>query len=102
MHEYLRYKKSYFSQKQLLCKMMSRLVITKCAGYILWQFFFAATIFTYQFSNNILTNDDDRDMLFLWAITKIMISCYHHDSKLEKLSINTTIYVKHIFFQPDM
>ena len=29
----------YFSQKQLLRKMESRLVITMCAGYIFWQLF---------------------------------------------------------------
>ena len=27
----------YFSQKQLPCKMKSRLVIIKCADYIFWQ-----------------------------------------------------------------
>ena len=29
----------YFSQKQLPRKMMSRLVIIECAGYIFWQLF---------------------------------------------------------------
>ena len=35
----------YCSQKQLPSKMKSRLVIIRCAGYIFWQLFFAATIF---------------------------------------------------------
>ena len=34
----------HFSQKQLPRKTKTRLVILECAGYIIWQLFFVATI----------------------------------------------------------
>ena len=43
----------YFSQKELPCKITTRLVITQCAGYIFWQFFFCEkyTLYFYYHTN---------------------------------------------------